>query len=386
MSRRSVLGPCPRRVGALVVCLALVASCDGNDDAAGSDMTADNGTDVAPAEQVGAESDSTTELENASVSDDDSDEDDDDSSVGLEAVPGLVREVEPSVVAIAVQTVTGRSGEGSGVIVRPDGLIVTNNHVIEGAGEVTVVLADGTRVPAEVEAADVFTDLAILRVDRDDLPVAELADDYPELGQLAVALGNPLGFENTVTAGIISGLGRAIPAAAARGGQSLVDLIQTDAAISPGNSGGALVGPDGRVVGINVAYIPPAAGAVSLGFAIPAPTVSDVVDELLADGTAEHAYVGVQLTTVTPQIAQQLDVEVDSGVAVISVEPGTPAAEAGLVSGDVVTELDGMPVRDLSGFLTLLRRYDPGDRIELQVVREGTTTSIEFELSTRPLD
>lgn len=174
---------------------------------------------------------------------------------------------------------------------------------IAGASDVMVVLADGTRERAGIVATDAFTDLALLKIERDDLPVAELAQRYPEIGELAVALGNPLGFENTVTAGIISGLGRAIPAASTRAGVSLVDLVQTDAAISPGNSGGALVGPDGRIVGINVAYIPPAVGAVSLGFAIPSPTVIDVVQELVADGTAEHAYVGVQLATVTAPMA-----------------------------------------------------------------------------------
>ncbi len=162
---------------------------------------------------------------------------------GLELVPELVRRVEPSIVAILVARGGVQGGEGSGVIVRREGVIVTNNHVVAGATEVTVALADGTQLPGTVEAADPLSDLAIVRVDRDDLPAVELADDYPEIGQLAVAVGNPLGFENTVTAGIISGVGRSIPASAAQGGQSLVDLIQTDAAISPGNSGGALMGP-----------------------------------------------------------------------------------------------------------------------------------------------
>ncbi|MDW3215618.1 MAG: trypsin-like peptidase domain-containing protein [Ilumatobacteraceae bacterium] len=305
---------------------------------------------------------------------------------GLGLVPELVRRIEPSIVAVSVSSTAGPGGEGSGVIIRSDGLVVTNNHVVDNAVDVAVVLADGTRLPATIEATDVFTDLALLRIDRDDLPAAELAADYPEIGELAVALGNPLGFENTVTAGIISGLGRAIPAGAVRGGQSLVDLVQTDAAISPGNSGGALVDAEGRVVGINVAYIPPAVGAVSLGFAIPSPTVIDVIDELLADGTAEHAYLGVQLSTVTDMMADQLSVEVGRGVAVIAAEPGTPAQRAGLEPGDVIVEVDDNSIADLSGFLTVLRRFDPGDTVELSVVRDGETMTVDVQLTERPID
>lgn len=307
-----------------------------------------------------------------------------DGASGLELVPELVRRVEPSIVAILVTRAGVQGGEGSGVIVRSEGVIVTNNHVVASADEVTVALADGTQLPATVEAADPVSDLAILRVGRDDLPAVELADGYPEIGQLAVAVGNPLGFENTVTAGIISGVGRSIPASAAEGGQSLVDLVQTDAAISPGNSGGALIGPDGRLVGINVAYIPPAAGAVSLGFAIPSPTVRDVVEELLEDGTAEHAYMGVQLATVTAQAAEQLGLAVESGAAVLSVEPGSPADVAGLQRGDVITGIDGEDVRDLPGLLTRLRRYDPGDTAELTVVGPDGDDRVPIEFAARP--
>ena len=305
---------------------------------------------------------------------------------GPTRVPALVKQIEPSVVAVRVTSPAGVSSEGSGVIVRRDGVIVTNNHVVQSAGEVFVVFADGTRAPARVEATDPFSDLAILRVDRDGLPAVELATGYPQVGELAVAVGNPLGFENTVTAGIISGLARSIPAAAAQGGQSLVDLIQTDAAISPGNSGGALVGHDGRVVGINVAYIPPAVGAVSLGFAIPAPTVSDVVEELLRDGTADHAYLGVSLATVTEQIASELGVNTDAGALVTVVAAGSPAAEAGLRRGDVIVGIDGEPVTGIGALLTRMRRYDPGDRADLTVVRAGDRAEVTVELATRPPD
>jgi len=260
-------------------------------------------------------------------------------------LPALVRQIEPSIVAVSATTRFGPAGEGSAVLVREDGVIVTNHHVIDGADAVVVAFADGSQIPADVEAADPVSDLAVLRVDRDDLPAARPADGYPQVGETAIAVGNPLGFESTVTAGIVSGVGRSIPARSAQGGLSLVDLIQTDAAISPGNSGGALVGADGRIIGINVAYIPPSAGAVSLGFAIPAPTVRDVVDELLEDGTADHAYLGPRLATVTPQISTELDLDASSGAAIIAVERDGPAATAGLSPGVVITVMDGEPVR-----------------------------------------
>ena len=307
-----------------------------------------------------------------------------DAPTDLELIPELVRRVEASIVAVLVTRAGVESGEGSGVIMRSEGVIVTNNHVVSGGTDITVALADGSQLPATLEATDPLSDLAILRIDRDGLPAMELADRYPEIGQLAVAVGNPLGFENTVTAGIISGLGRSIPASAAQGGQSLVDLIQTDAAISPGNSGGALIGSDGRLVGINVAYIPPAAGAVSLGFAIPSPTVSDVVEELLEDGTAEHAYMGVQMATVTGQAADQLGLSVDSGAAVLSIEVGSPAEEAGLREGDVITAIDGTVVRDLPGLLTRLRRYDPGDTARLTVARTDGDVDVSIQFAARP--
>ena len=165
---------------------------------------------------------------------------------------------------------------------------------------------------------------------------------------------------------------------------ALVDLLQTDAAISPGNSGGALIDGNGDVIGVNVAYIPPAAGAVSLGFAIPSPTVADVVDELLEDGTAEHAYMGVQMATVTAQAADQLGLSVDSGAAVLSTETGSPAAEAGLRQGDVITAIDGVVVRDLPGLLTRLRRYDPGDTAGLTVARPDGDVGVSIRFAARP--
>ena len=191
------------------------------------------------------------------------------------------------------------NGEGSGVVWNADGVVVTNNHVVEGVDQVIVVYADGKRADGKVLATDPLSDLAIVQTDRKDAPPASFATEVPPVGSMAIAIGNPLGFENSATVGIISGNHRSIPGAASQA-PALVDLIQTDAAISPGNSGGALVGADTKVIGINVAYIPPSAGSVAIGFAIPAPTVTDVVDQLLKTGRAQHAYLGVLPVPLTP--------------------------------------------------------------------------------------
>lgn len=300
------------------------------------------------------------------------------SDAGFAAIPEIVRRVEPSVVAI----LTG-SGEGSGVVWRTDGLVLTNEHVVDNASDIRIAFADGRRSPAEVVATDPLTDLALLRTERRNLPAATFSDELPEVGELAVAIGNPLGFENTVTAGIISGLQRSIPGSAAQT-QALVDLLQTDAAISPGNSGGALVGGDGRILGINVAYIPPQARAVSIGFAIPAPTVTDVATQLLEQGTVRHSFFGVQPAALTPQVADLLGVEPDSGVVVLEVVSGGPAAQAGIQPGDIIVSIGGEPVRSVEDFLAKFRRRNPGERIEVEFARDGTRRTVTVVLAERP--
>src|SRR5918995_7092609 len=219
-----------------------------------------------------------------------------------EPVARVASVLSPSVVQINVsgikQTPYGaqkQEGLGSGVIYRPDGYIITNNHVVEGSRDVEVAFADGTTQRGEVVGEDPTTDIALVSVDRNDLPAADFASGDPIVGQTAVAVGSPSGFESTVTSGIISGTGREVPAEYTGGTQapSLVDLIQTDAAISPGNSGGALADREGRVMGINVAYLPPAeTGAENIGFAIPSATAVSVADQLIENGEAVHPYLG----------------------------------------------------------------------------------------------
>jgi serine protease DegQ len=295
----------------------------------------------------------------------------------LGSIPEIVRRVEPSVVAVLTD-----AGEGSGVVCDRAGKVVTNRHVVAGATRIELAFADGKRSGARVLASDAVTDLAVLDADRKSLPVVPFGDALPIVGELAVAIGNPLGFENTVTAGIVSGLQRSIPGSATQS-QALVDLIQTDAAISPGNSGGALVSASGEVIGINVACIPPQARAVSIGFAIPAPTVREVVTELLRDGKATHAFFGVQPAPLTPEIRRRLDVEPDAGVVVLEVVAGGPAAKAGIIPGDVIVGIGDTSVDGVEALLGALRRGEPGHELEVKVVCADEERTISVRLGER---
>jgi serine protease DegQ len=261
--------------------------------------------------------------------------------------------------------------------------VVTHHHVVVGAQAVEVVLASGAELEAQVEASTDDFDLAVLRVAREGLPRATFTADLPDVGELAIAMGNPLGLEQSVTAGIVSALHRSVPS----GGQTpaLVDLIQTDAAISPGNSGGALVNGSGEVIGVNVAYVPPERGAVALGFAIPSPTVIDVVRQLLRTGRVEQAYLGVSNPVqVTPELAQSFGLEVEEGVTFESVLAGTPAARAGLRPGDVIVAMDGRTIESVEDLFTQLRRRRPGEEVTLRFFRDGDRRDLSVRLGEKP--
>jgi S1-C subfamily serine protease len=206
----------------------------------------------------------------------------------------------------------------------------------------------------------------------------------PRIGETVLAIGSPLGFQNSVTEGILSGLGREIPGSAAQGGEALVDLMQTDAAISPGNSGGALLNTAGEVIGINEAYIPPSLGAVNLGFAIPAVTVTKVVDQLLATGQVEHPWLGITGGTLTPQVAAALGLGVDRGVVISDVTDGGPAQTAGIRRGDVMTTFNGHAVDTLEALLGELRQVKPGDTVEVVLQRAGTSVTVSLTVGTQP--
>jgi len=293
-------------------------------------------------------------------------------------IPTVARRVAPSIVTIETP-----EGLGSGVIFSADGEIATDAHVVGTNKTVTVAFADGKRVSGSVVATDAVTDVAAVKVSRAGLPAASFEQPLPSLGDLAIAIGSPLGFTNSVTAGVVSGLGRSIPGSASET-QSLVDLLQTDAAISPGNSGGALVDGAGRVIGLAEAYIPPSQGAVSLGFAIPSHTVVAAMNQLIATGTVSHPYLGITTTTITSDLQQRLGLSESKGALVQSVASGSPAAKAGLQSGDVITAVDGKGVNSPEDVIAAIRDHKPGDTMTIAYGRNGKTATVEVTLVERP--
>jgi serine protease Do len=300
-------------------------------------------------------------------------------------LPGIVPSAADVVARLAPSVVTVRTGGGvgSGVVYQPD-VVITNHHVVAGAQGTTVTIdyADGTSSEGTVLASDEITDLAVIRTARTGLPVPEYRTELPRPGDAVLAIGSPLGFEGTVTAGIVSALNRQIPGSAEQS-RALVDLIQVDAAISPGNSGGALLDAAGRVIGINEAYIPPAAGAVSLGFAIPAATAVDIADQLLADGTATHPVLGVSVGRLTPEIARAFGVTVDSGALVTGTPPGGPAAAAGVRPGDVIVALGDREIDSVEDLLGALRDTEPGEQTTVTVARGDEELELPVTIGSR---
>jgi S1-C subfamily serine protease len=303
--------------------------------------------------------------------------------------------VGPSVVNVAVSgTVAGHvqgggqySGVGSGVIYSADGYIVTNAHVVSEGGtpadSIEVTFSSGERMSARIVASDEFTDLAVIKVDKAGLPVAAFAPDTEvTIGEWAIAIGSPSDYRNSVTLGIVSGLGRTLQES---GSPSLVGLIQTDAAISPGNSGGALLDSDGRVIGINVAYLPPGStGAENIAFAIPADTVVSIANELIANGKASHPYLGIQYTSVTTELQQQYSLSRSTGALVQDVSPDTPAQQAGIQQGDIIVSIDGKPVVQQGDIVVELRRKKVGDTVTLVLDRNGSEMTVQATLVERP--
>ena len=312
---------------------------------------------------------------------------------------GVADLVGPSVVNVAVQgRVQGSagtqsfSGEGSGVIFSSDGMIVTNNHVVSEndvpVSDIVVTLATGEKLPATMVGRDPLTDLAVIKIEKTDLTPATFVQDMTnvKVGQYAIAIGSPLGYSNSVTMGIVSGLARELASLTqSPDAQAYIDLIQTDAAISPGNSGGALVNAAGQVMGINVAYLPPQdTGAQNLGFAIPADVVLQTAQQLIQTGKAEHPYLGVSLVTVTDDLQSRFNLTRDTGVLVADVGAGTPAADAGLQQGDVIVKIGDKDVASDVDLFTLLRKDKPGDTITLTVDRDGTLATVSVTLGQRP--
>jgi S1-C subfamily serine protease len=304
----------------------------------------------------------------------------------------------PSVVNIAISGVTDSpfgqqqyAGEGSGVIYTSDGLIITNNHVVtdengEPVDTIEVTLATGEKLPATIVGRDPLTDLAVISVQPGrDLPAATFLDGMPQVGEYAIAIGSPLGYENSVTMGVVSGLARSIEGVSGPEGVALTNLIQTDASISPGNSGGALANAMGQVMGINVAYLPPGqTGAVSIGFAIPSVVATQVADQIIETGKATHAYIGIGPQMVTPALQQQFGLSRSSGVLVAEVTPGGPASKAGIQQGDIIVAVDGQEMVESADVLIAIRDRQPGDVVELTIDRNGETMTVNVTLEERP--
>lgn len=272
-------------------------------------------------------------------------------------------------------------GTGSGVIIRSDGHLLTNAHVVQGAETIEVTLASGEKLEAEVIGADDDTDIAVIRVARDDLPAAVVgsAKDL-RVGELAVAIGSPLGLEQSVTSGIISAVGRTVPRPAQ---PPLVDMIQTDAPITQGNSGGALINGDGAVIGINALIAAsPDVGAEGIAFAIPIDVAVAVAEELISTGRATHPWLGVSGGNITPETAEQFGVE--QGAFVVEVVSGSPADESGVRPNDVIVEFDGEPIDSMDELIVAIRNRRVGDTVSLVVVREGRRVTLQATLADKP--
>ena len=324
------------------------------------------------------------------------------------APPGSIRAVveqtKPAVVQITSKQVTldllGRpttagSGIGSGVIYDPRGLILTNNHVVEGARALTVALPDGRTYPGKLLGGDPLMDLAVVQIAPqagESLPVAVLGDSEAlGVGDWVVAIGNALGLPGgpTVTAGVVSAVGRAVQEPGQTSGEPgpyLYDLIQTDAAINPGNSGGPLLNVAGEVVGINTIVAGSAGNVMAqgIGFAIAINAAQPIAAQLAAGGRVSHPFLGVAYVPVTPGIAAQLGVSVKQGVVVSQVVAGSPAARAGLQTRDVIAAVDGQPIVDETTLGRELNRRKPGERVQLSIVRGSERVPLDVALGERP--
>ncbi|MBE9202005.1 MULTISPECIES: HhoA/HhoB/HtrA family serine endopeptidase [unclassified Nodularia (in: cyanobacteria)] len=336
-------------------------------------------------------------------------------ATGSNFVTEVVQKVGPAVVRIeASRTVTSRlpaqfndpffrqffgsqlpeqqsqvqRGTGSGFIISKDGSILTNAHVVAGADKVRVILKDGRSFEGKVMGSDELTDVAVVKIDSNNLPMVEVGNsDQLQAGEWAIAIGNPLGLDNTVTTGIISATGRSSNQIGAP--DKRVEFIQTDAAINPGNSGGPLLNARGQVIGMNTAIIQRAQG---LGFAIPINTAQRISNQLIATGKAEHSYLGIQMVQLTPQIKERLNsdpnsgvkVNEDQGVLIVRVMPNSPASQAGLRAGDVIQQLNGQSVSEASSIQKAVENAQVGGDVRLGLRRNGQNINLAVRTGALP--
>lgn len=277
-------------------------------------------------------------------------------------------------------------GTGSGFITSADGRIFTNAHVVAGADTVSVVLKDGRRFKGEVIGSDETTDVAVIKINATGLPTVKLGDSDRLLpGQAAIAIGNPLGLDNTVTQGIISATGRS---GADFGGSARVNFIQTDTAINPGNSGGPLINSRGEVVGMNTAIIQ---GASGIGFAVPIATAQRVADQLVTSGKVDHPYLGIQMAELTPELREQINrregnvqVEQDQGVIILAVQPNSPAAQGNLKAGDVIETINGTTVEASKQVQQQVESTKIGEPLQMTVKRNGQSVNLTVKPAPMP--
>ena len=328
----------------------------------------------------------------------------------LDYVAQIVQRVGPAVVRIDSTRTVGQSfgdtgferffgaqvppaqrvqrGTGSGFITTADGRVLTNAHVVQGADSVTVVLKDGRRFKGTVVGADPTTDVAVIKIDAQNLPTVKMGNSDNLLpGQAAIAIGNPLGLSFTVTQGIISATGRS--AADVGVSAERVDFIQTDAAINPGNSGGPLINGEGEVIGINSAIIQ---GAAGLGFAIPIATASRVAEQIVTTGKAEHPYLGVKMAELTPEIRNEINqsnagfkINQDQGVLIIGVASNSPAARGGIRPGDVVASINGTPIQTAQQVQQQVEAATIGGTLQITVNRNGQTQTVAVKPEPLPV-
>lgn len=309
-----------------------------------------------------------------------------------QAVVRVAAKVGPAVVNISAvhrgtaQTLRGpvpfeAAGAGSGVIIAPDGYVLTNSHVAHSAARLEVTLADGRTFPARLVGDDPATDLAVVQIDGSGFPTAELGDsDRLRVGQLVIAIGNPLGFQATVTTGVVSALGRSLRS---QSGRLIENVIQTDAALNPGNSGGPLVDSRGRVVGINTAII---AGAQGICFAIPSNTARWVAGLLIREGRVRRAYLGItgEIRRLPLRVGKGSASVVPAGVGILQVMPDSPAAAAGILPGDTIVALDDRPVNSLDDIHRFLSHAQIGATVHVGILRDGRRLELPVVLSEPP--
>ena len=267
-----------------------------------------------------------------------------------------------------------RDGQGSGFFVSEDGYLVTNNHVVDGAKEFTVVTDDGREFDATLIGKDDRTDLAVLKVEGNGFTYVNFATEEPKVGQWVVAVGNPFGLGGSVTAGIISAEGRDI------GAGPYDDFIQIDAPVNRGNSGGPTFNTRGEVIGVNTAIFSPSGGNVGIAFAIPASTVSEIVSDLRSDGSVTRGWLGVQIQPVTPDIAESLGIASTEGALVSDPQAGGPGAAAGIQAGDIITQVDGKPVAGPRELARMIGGYEPDQKVLVTLMRDGAEQQVEVTL------